>query len=78
MRQALRLVTDFPGPALLLVGDERFTFGNDAALSLLGRHDEALGAPDRQADQWPGFSCSPVRDEAGVVIASLCLALGRG
>lgn len=78
VRQALRLLTDLPGPALLLVGDERFTFGNDAALPLLDRHDEALGAPGRQADQWPGFSCSPVRDEAGLVIASLCLALGRG
>ena len=51
VRQALRLVTDLPGPALLLVGDERFTFGNDAALPLLGRREEALGAPGRQADQ---------------------------
>ena len=35
-------------------------------------------AQSRQADQWPGFSCSPVRDEAGLVIASLCLALALG
>ena len=78
VRQALRLVSDFPVPALLLVGDERFTFGNDAAVSLLGSRAEALGVPSRQPDQWPGFTCGPVRDEDGVVIASLYLALGRG